>query len=87
DKFALSPFLTSVEIFWPKEWNSTVFLAVDAGPKDEMLCSEIVGRAKCIVPEPVFRENTWSIRLSKAVDLQAAGTMSSCFNIIISRLT
>ncbi|CAE7555362.1 AG118 [Symbiodinium natans] len=58
DRFVLLPFLSSVELFWPKEWNSTVFVAVDVGPEDSELCSELQGRAECLVVPPIDRKKS-----------------------------
>ncbi|CAE8617491.1 unnamed protein product [Polarella glacialis] len=41
DKFAVLQLLESIDRFWPTEWNSTVFLAVDATDADEEFCASI----------------------------------------------
>ena len=55
DKFAILPFLASVDMFWPSEWNSTVFLAVDSSAEDAQLCSELALRVQCLVPPTINR--------------------------------
>ena len=49
DKFALLPFLDSIDAFWPKIWNSTIFVAVDNTPADHKMCQEFSSRVTCIV--------------------------------------
>lgn len=48
DRFALLPFVESVERFWPKKWRSKIFMAVDNVTADRQLCEEIWPRVICI---------------------------------------
>ena len=55
DKFALLPFLDSVEAFWPKAWKSKVFIAVDNTTADHQMCQELSSRVTCIVTPSIPR--------------------------------
>ncbi|CAJ1438193.1 unnamed protein product [Effrenium voratum] len=62
DRFALVPFLESLDLFWPSAWNSTVFLAVDHTDSDRALCAELEARSgtavRCIFPQAVLRRKS-----------------------------
>eukprot|EP00438_Fugacium_kawagutii_P025840 Skav200518 [mRNA] locus=scaffold450:520730:524642:- [translate_table: standard] len=55
DRFALLPFVESVERFWPKKWNSKIFVAVDNTTADQELCAEISPRVICIFTPSIPR--------------------------------
>lgn len=48
DRFAVLPFVESVERFWPKKWKSKIFMAVDNITADRQMCEEISPRVICI---------------------------------------
>ncbi|CAK9032592.1 unnamed protein product [Durusdinium trenchii] len=55
DRFALLPFLESVERFWPKDWKSRVFVAVDNVTADHQMCEALSSRVTCVVTESIPR--------------------------------
>ena len=55
DRFALLPFLDSIERFWPKDWDSRVFVAVDNVTADHQLCEELSSRVTCVVTKSIPR--------------------------------
>ena len=48
DRFAVLPFVESVERFWPQKWKSKIFMAVDDSTEDRHMCAEVSPRVICI---------------------------------------